>query len=368
MSKFLKYTCFRSGRETVATSLLFHKIHYLSFSCAVKTYFFIRSKMFSQIAVHNIRDNFYHSQYGTFSVVIDKDNGFINATKLCSDGNKCFRHWNETKQAKELIAALNNHILSIEAFGEDQRKPWTTSHYCPPGKVSNFIQTANQTDEDKLISGTYCHPLLIPHIACWVCPNFALQVASIINHYFVEEWQNRLENAVEEMRNMRHALEDIEQHHLALQCTVDESNTKIQIKDEVINSLEENIDNEIRDKETWASTHSFTLLRINDPNSICMPYYGIRCQRRSMSRTINKLRRKHPNAEVLFQQMKIPNAVNLFSRLKVHKAIKAQRNYFLSLQNDEKELITLISSLCNTNYPPRNVTPFNAWQTSNVDY
>src|SRR5271154_2132346 len=90
--------------------------------------------------------------------------------------------------------------------------------------------------------------------------------------------------------------------------------------------------------------------------------------RRRMSRTINKLRRKHPNAEVLFQQMKIPNAVNLFSRLKVQKAIKAERNYFLSLQNDEKELITLISSLCNTNYPPRNVTPFNAWQTSNVDY
>ena len=356
--------------------------------------------MLSQIAIHNIRDNFYHTQYGNFGVVIDKNNGFINATKLCSDGHKSFKHWNQTKQAQELIAALNNHILAIETFGEDERKPWTTAHYCPPGKVSIFVQTANKTDEEKLISGTYCHPLLIPHIACWVCPKFALQVASIINHYVVEEWKNRFENAEEAMHNMQQALKDIEQHQLALEgaaeesdkkaeeamCDLrqalmdieqhqlaleeaaEESNSKMAMKVEVIGSLEENVDGKIRDKQTWASTHSFTLLRINDIDSICMPYYGIRCQRRSMSRTINKLRRKHPNAEVIFQQMKIPNAVNLFSRLKAQKAIRAERNYFRSLQNDEKQLITLISNLCSTNYPPRNVTPLNAWQASNIDY
>jgi len=127
--------------------------------------------MLSQIATEQIRDNFYQSQYCGFSVVINKENGFINATKLCSDGNKNFRHWNETKQAKELHLALANHIQSIEIFGEDARQPWTMAQYCPLGQITNFVQTANKSVEDKLISGTYCHPLLIPHIACWVSPS-----------------------------------------------------------------------------------------------------------------------------------------------------------------------------------------------------
>ena len=167
------------------------------------------------------------------------------------------------------------------------------------------------------------------------------------------------------MNDLQLALSDIEQHQRALENTVDENNKALSIKDETIGSLEESIDNKIKDKQTWASTHSFTLLRINDTDDSIPPYYGIRCQRRSMSRTINKLRHKHPNAEVLFQQMKIPNAINLFSRLKTQKAIKAERNYFMDLHCNEKHLISLISSMCCTDYPPRNVATLNA---SNINY
>src|SRR5438477_11343572 len=55
-----------------------------------------------------------------------------------------------------------------------------------------FIES-NLTKTDRIISGTYCHPLLIPHIACWVSPIFALHVSKIVNYYREEEWRLKLQ-------------------------------------------------------------------------------------------------------------------------------------------------------------------------------
>ena len=50
----------------------------------------------------------------------------------------------------------------------------------------------NQTDEEYIISGTYCHPSLIPHIVCWISVEFALKVSDIINGYIVNEYKAKL--------------------------------------------------------------------------------------------------------------------------------------------------------------------------------
>src|SRR6202021_213067 len=60
-------------------------------------------------------------------------------------------------------------------------------------KVCIPTQTENIAAEDKLISGTYCHPDLIPHIACWISPGFGLTVSRIISHYIVEEYKAKLQ-------------------------------------------------------------------------------------------------------------------------------------------------------------------------------
>ena len=96
----------------------------------------------------------------------------------------------------------------------------------------------------------------------------------------------------------------------------------INMKQEAICGLEENVCDIVSERQTWSNTHAFTLLRVNDDNFL--PYYIIRCKRRDMSTTINKLRRhRHPYCEVLLQQNKVPNAINLFERIKQHKIIKA---------------------------------------------
>src|ERR1700721_2897766 len=56
-------------------------------------------------------------------------------------------------------------------------------------KVCIPTQTENITAEDKLISGTYCHPDLIPHIACGHFPGFNLIVSRIFIPYILDEYK-----------------------------------------------------------------------------------------------------------------------------------------------------------------------------------
>jgi hypothetical protein len=42
------------------------------------------------------------------------------------------------------------------------------------------------------IRGTYAHPDLVPHIACWVSPDFAVKVSKIVNAHIVRKYKNAL--------------------------------------------------------------------------------------------------------------------------------------------------------------------------------
>src|SRR5271167_2776178 len=169
--------------------------------------------MLSQICFRQIQDNFWYGQYGNFDVVIDKSNGFVNATKLCSDGGKHFYHWKESKVSKELIKTLEQWNFNLALEDDESREPWAISSYAPVKEVVKSVITLNISDEDKAISGTYCHPLLIPHIACWVSPTFALKSSSIINYFITEEWQCRLQAAELVLQQRAQNLED-ENHAL----------------------------------------------------------------------------------------------------------------------------------------------------------
>jgi CRISPR/Cas system CMR-associated protein Cmr1 (group 7 of RAMP superfamily) len=70
--------------------------------------------MISDICFQQIQDNFWYGQYGEFKVVMMKDNGWVNATKLCSDGGREFKHWKENASSKALISTLEKH-LRVEA-------------------------------------------------------------------------------------------------------------------------------------------------------------------------------------------------------------------------------------------------------------
>jgi hypothetical protein len=42
------------------------------------------------------------------------------------------------------------------------------------------------------LRGTYAHPLLVPHIASWISPEFAFKVSRIVNDHLVREYREQI--------------------------------------------------------------------------------------------------------------------------------------------------------------------------------
>lgn len=332
--------------------------------------------MLSEISVSQIRDNYWFANYGPFNVIMDKSNGYINATKLCRAGGKEFKDWSRLKGSHELINALQ-HQMALEYtpfnFGNSQHgSDHTCSELSPPCILVNLN---NITDTDGLISGTYCHPDLVPHIACWVSPVFALSASKIINHFLVEDWKMRLQASEESAAQLlldlqlsqqsleevsittKLALEAAEDQRNRLEAVVEEQHGAIQVKKEAMGAMEEKVCEKIRERQVWSTTHAFTILKLHDENGR-HSHYSIRCQGRRMSGAISKLRNKFPAAEVIYTQRKVPNAINLYSRLKDQKIVEHTRNYCTPTCS-EQQLLYHLNNLCGTAYPASNPLPLN---------
>jgi hypothetical protein len=107
----------------------------------------------TKLAYEKINERYSKAKYGDFNVIMDTTNGYINATKLCADGNKQFKNWLQNKSNKE-------------------------------SQLMTYSLTGGQ---NNLIRGTYVHHKLIPHVAAWVSVEFADKVSDIINSFLVRE-------------------------------------------------------------------------------------------------------------------------------------------------------------------------------------
>jgi len=58
---------------------------------------------------------------------------------------------------------------------------------------SGLLIVINSGNTDTLIRGTYAHPDLVPHIASWVSPKFAIKVSGIINKWRALSHENEME-------------------------------------------------------------------------------------------------------------------------------------------------------------------------------
>ena len=88
--------------------------------------------MLSDIAYEQIKDNYWFGIYGEFRVVMMKDSGFINATKMCRDGGKDFFMWKRTAPSQALIHELESMLGTGEASGISS------------GEVANTLGDGNQ--------------------------------------------------------------------------------------------------------------------------------------------------------------------------------------------------------------------------------
>ena len=66
--------------------------------------------MLSELVFEQIEGNFWYAAYGLFRVIMMKDTGYINATKLCSSGGKEYFRWRRLQSSAELIQALERNM------------------------------------------------------------------------------------------------------------------------------------------------------------------------------------------------------------------------------------------------------------------
>src|SRR3977135_2208740 len=266
--------------------------------------------MISDLVFEQIEGNFWFAAYGPFRVIMMKDTGYINATKLCSSGGKDYYNWSRLKGSHDLIQALENKLAL-----ENTRDPSdsTLQNGKPhiwglPSSPCKSVQTHNDTEVERVKSGTYCHPLLIPHIACWVSPEFATLDA-----------------------------------HRAQQ-QVEQKDQQVQQKEHQVQQKDQQLQQKEHRHQVWSSTHGFTMLRLNNPEAK-LPYYAVRCKRGDMSGAIKKVRAKHPHSIMIYQNSYVANPINLYNRLKNCGFLRYSRHYCGSYVR-EGELITKLGELC----------------------
>lgn len=122
-----------------------------------------------KMCYQQIWKSYWYAIYSEFTVVIHKPLGYINVTQLCKTCKKQFYNWHANKSVKALIADLAEKL---------------TLSGCPVTTEQMLIVIKGGTGQYKaIVSGTYAHPILIPHIASWLDHSFAGVVSIMLNTF-----------------------------------------------------------------------------------------------------------------------------------------------------------------------------------------
>uniref|UniRef100_A0AAT9UP03 KilA N domain protein n=1 Tax=Condorpox virus TaxID=3049970 RepID=A0AAT9UP03_9POXV len=154
---------------------------------------------FSNLVTREIDERFCYIKYDEFDLIMMKENGFINATKLCKIGNREFRKWIRLNGSKELIRKVEEmNQISKSAPARSGRG------------IIIEVNGANQYTKYD-IAGSYVHQDLIPHISSWISPLFAVKVSKIINCYVSGKYEFKLkekENKIDELMELLYKFND----------------------------------------------------------------------------------------------------------------------------------------------------------------
>jgi hypothetical protein len=279
-----------------------------------------------------INTDYAYGKYGDFTVIMMTSNRYINATKLCKQYGKEFKHWKENIGNKQLIEEVNKEI--------------TPDGY-PTSTNKSFII---KNDEKNELRGTYVHELLIPHIASWISPQFGIKVSKIVNSYIINEYITELKEKNNKIIDLNIKLDEIistnkellnnnkeillenknmksmlEKNQLKLDKTfdklvgmnekLDEANDKIDETNEELEIIKDKLDIATDDRVVRTKSRTtleyLIILKAYDEHTD-YKYYIIKCQKRSIKQRLEN--------NLSYREIKrieyVPNSINLFNRIK----------------------------------------------------
>lgn len=136
----------------------------------------------NDICYEQIKDNFYYGKFGDFTLVIDKNTGCFNATKLCQlSPKKRFADWTKLSRSQELLDYYNKKNFRLEISPS-----W------------NYEIKGNNRTYDSKITGQYVQKELILDIASWISVEFYDKCSKIVNYFFIELYKKDFELKLKE--------------------------------------------------------------------------------------------------------------------------------------------------------------------------
>lgn len=110
------------------------------------------------IIFEDINDKISRGKLSHLIVLIMRDNGYVNATKLCRESGKEFEEWYQSELAKEYVKLVGEDVgVSVESLRIEVE------------------------DGEEELRGTYVHPKLIVILAMWADVEYALFVGKIMS-------------------------------------------------------------------------------------------------------------------------------------------------------------------------------------------
>ncbi|CCU55451.1 N1R/p28-like protein [Adoxophyes honmai entomopoxvirus 'L'] len=284
----------------------------------------------NDICYEQIKDSFHYGLFGGFKLVIDKTNGYFNATKLCKDGGKRFKHWNENDKSKEIIIYVRNFLQS------------RNSVLANDDIIYEEKKTNNKLDIDKIITGTYVHKLLLLNISLWISNEFYLKCYTIIEKYYIDEYTTEYK---EDKNKLNGKIKEIEKN--------------IEDKNNVITSLENSIKdlnitlNNVKPKIITPPSHNsmystFTIIKLYFENKKDdYNYYITTVCNRDYYIKINNLRILYPELSIVLKLVRVPNSKYLLDNIKndTIKNVEYNKNKFNLIDVNINEFINTIMEI-----------------------
>jgi hypothetical protein len=91
----------------------------------------------SDCVYEHIKDTFYYGLFGDFKLVIDKNTGYFNATKLCTEGGKEYKFWFRLERTKKMVdyyqksRGENSHPYEVSGYNKNEVEKQITGTYVP---------------------------------------------------------------------------------------------------------------------------------------------------------------------------------------------------------------------------------------------
>jgi len=252
-----------------------------------------------QISFKDINDDYSWGKYGDFKVIIMKENGYINVTKICNDAKtkngkgKKFANWKENTTA----SAIMKEISTVSGLLESELL------------ISKTAGSKNLT----IIRGTYAHPDLIPHIASWASPSFAVRVSKIINKYFIKKAMKEKEKLIKKKDDKIDELSNKVDELLSKNQKMDNRIKRLLKKNDEIYEINEDISTKIDviSNDRVVSTgreldeHMLVIIKNNDDpeeyeeDDILYEYHTLRVMKKSYKQRLISHMERHPDMAVI---------------------------------------------------------------------